>query len=276
MGTYHANSLGPLLPDIFKPEPAVYLSDARMSDPQASGTDLAVSISVAEKSRFVLKTGTDLGNAEGSAYGNLLLRNMFGGAETLSLNASAGTRTRSAYSAALSTPFASNPDIRLSLEGLASATQKPWANHEEDVKGGTLRLGWLSRAGNSHSLAYSGAWRQLTGLGAAASPTVRADAGDSVKSALAYTFTRDRRDVPMLPQSGYLLKAVSELAGWGLLGGDVSSPSLRWKSPAPSPSPSPAYPPNAPASPSAAASAWASSIPYPSATASTARSPRVA
>lgn len=208
--------------DIFRPEPTVYLADARQSDPHAAPTDLDISIRVAEKSRFILKTGTDLGNTEGSAYGNLLLRNMLGGAESLSLNASAGTRTRSAYSAALSTPVGSNPDVRLSLEALASATQKPWASHEEDVKGGTLRLAWLSAAGDAHSLAYSGAWRQLTGLGASASPTVRADAGDSVKSSLTHTFARDRRDAPMLPQSGYLARTAVELAGWGPLGGDVS------------------------------------------------------
>lgn len=209
--------------DIFKPSPTVYLADARQNDPSAAGTDLDISIRVAEKSRFILKTGTDLGNTEGSAYGNLLWRNMFGGAETLSLNASAGTRTRSAYSAAFATPVAAGrPDLRLSLEGLASATQKPWASHEEVLKGGAVRLAWLSAGGDAHNLAYAGTWRQLTGLGGAASATVRADAGDTVKSAIAHTFTRDRRDNPMLPQSGYLVRTVSELAGWGPLAGDVS------------------------------------------------------
>ena len=147
---------------------------------------------------------------------------MFGGAETLSLNASAGTRTRSAYSAAFSTPVNSRPDLRLSLEGLASATQKPWASHEEVLKGGAVRLSWLSEFGDAHNLAYTGTWRQLTGLSGGASATVRTDAGDSVKSAIAHTFTRDRRDNPMLPQSGYLLRTVTELAGWGPLAGDVS------------------------------------------------------
>ena len=52
-----------------------------------------MSIRVKEKSRFLLKTGTDVGNTEGSAYGNLLWRNIFGGAESLSLNASASMRT---------------------------------------------------------------------------------------------------------------------------------------------------------------------------------------
>lgn len=174
----------------------------------------------------MLKTGTDLGNTEGSGYINLLWRNMLGGAEHLSVNASAGTRTRSAYTAAFSAPVDSNPDLRVSVEGLSSDTQKSWASHEEVSKGGAVRAVWLSPSHDLHNLAYSGTWRQITGLSAAASPTVRADAGDSMKSALTYTYTRDRRDNPLLPQRGYLFKSITELAGVGPLRGDVAF----WKS----------------------------------------------
>jgi len=200
----------------------VYLAGANESDPSAAVGDLNVSIVLAEASRFILKTGTDLGNTEGSAYGNLLWRNVFGGAESLSLNASLGTRTRSAYSAAFSTPINSNPDLRASVEGLSSTTQKPWASHEEVFNGGKVKLDWLTSARNLHSLNYSGAWRQVTGLTGAASPTVRDDAGDTFKHAVTHTFTRDRRDNPLLPHSGYYVRTRNELAGWGPLGGDVS------------------------------------------------------
>jgi outer membrane protein insertion porin family len=177
---------------------------------------------VKEKSRLVFSAGTDFGNAEGSAYTNAVARNIFGGAETLSVNASTGTRTRSAYNATFSAPINGNPDLRLAVDALRSATQKPWASHEEQLTGANLRLAWLTETKDSHALAYSGVWRQLTGLAATASPTVRADAGDSLKSSLTHTFTRDRRDNPMLPQRGYLLRTISELAGWGPLNGDVS------------------------------------------------------
>jgi outer membrane protein insertion porin family len=208
----------------------VRLSDARSSDQNAAGTDLDIAISVREKSRLIFKAGTDVGNAEGSAYTNALWRNMFGGAETLSINASAGTRTRSAYSASFTTPVNSNPDVRFSLEGLASSTQKPWASHEEVLKGATARFAWLARPtgttyggpSDTHTISYSHVWRQVTGLAEGASPTVRADAGDSLKSSITHTFTRDRRDNPMLPQNGYLFKTTSELAGWGPLRGDVA------------------------------------------------------
>ena len=147
---------------------------------------------------------------------------MFGGAEMLTLNAKAGTRTRSAYSANLSAPVLSDPDRRISLEGLASAAEKPWASHEEVVKGGSLRFSWFNTERDTHSVEYSGAWRQITGLGQGASPTVRQDAGDTIKSAIKHTFHRERRDNPQLPQSGYMLRSGLELAGIGPLGGDVS------------------------------------------------------
>jgi outer membrane protein insertion porin family len=202
----------------------VFLSEAARPEaaPPTDRTDLDISIRVKEKSRMVFSAGTDFGNTEGSAYTNAVARNIFGGAETLSVNASTGTRTRSAYNATFSTPINGNPDLRFSAEALRSATQKAWASHEEHLAGGNLRLAWLSENSDTHALAYSTVWRQLTGLAATASPTVRADAGDSLKSSLTHTFTRDRRDNPMLPQRGYLLRTVSELAGWGPLRGDVS------------------------------------------------------
>lgn len=140
----------------------------------------------------------------------------------LTLNAKAGTCTRSAYSANLSAPVLSNPDMRISLEALSSAVEKPWASHEEVLKGGTVRFSWLNRQRDTHSVEYSGSWRQITGLTADASPTIRQDAGDTIKSAIKHAFYRERRDNPQLPQSGYMVRTGLELAGVGPLGGDVA------------------------------------------------------
>ena len=188
--------------------------------------NINVYLAVREKSRVLLKTGTDLGNAEGSAYGNLLWRNVLGGAETLNLNASLGTRTRSAYQATFETPILSDPDFRLEIGGIASSTQKSWASHEEVLKGGWSKLRWMSESGHRHEFGYNGFWRQMTGLAEHASPTVRADAGDSVKSSVFHSWANDKRDNPLLPSRGYYAKAFNELAGLGPLKGDVSF----WKS----------------------------------------------
>lgn len=212
--------------DVFQQPISVYLDQTPPTDGQAGPTNINVYYSVKEKSRVLLKTGTDLGNAEGSAYGNLLWRNVLGGAENLNFNASLGTRTRSAYQAAFDTPILSDPDFRLELGGIASATQKSWASHEEVLKGGWGKLRWLSRSGQRHELGYNGFWRQVTGLAENASPTVRANAGDSVKSSLFHSWAVDRRDNPFLPSRGYYAKTFNELAGWGPMKGDVAF----WKS----------------------------------------------
>ncbi|KAL8715148.1 MAG: hypothetical protein Q9220_001105 [cf. Caloplaca sp. 1 TL-2023] len=191
------------------------------TDPSSTPTDIDIYISAREKGRIALKVGTEAGNAEGSASTNLNLRNIFGGAESLNLNASIGSRTRTAYQANFEAPILANPNLRGEFGGLASSTQKIWASHEEAVKGGWAKLKWLGRGGR-HDLCYSGLWRQVTGLAEKASPIVRGDAGDSVKSSITYSVTNDQRDYPLLPQSGYFSRSTLELAGWGPLQGDVA------------------------------------------------------
>lgn len=105
---------------------------------------------------------------------------------------------------------------------LASSTQNGFASHEEVLKGGWTKTRWVSDGGARHELGYSGTWRQITGLGNSASPTVRGDAGDSFKSSITHTWIKDRRDNPLLPTSGYFTKSILELAGWGPLQGDVA------------------------------------------------------
>ncbi|KAB2577075.1 SAM50-like protein SPAC17C9.06 [Lasiodiplodia hormozganensis] len=222
--------------DIFKSPISVYVDRPDKSNPSTTPTDIDVYLHARERSRYTIKTGTEAGSAEGSAYASAQLRNLFGGAESLNAHASAGTRTRSAYSAYFDTPILSNPDLRWEIGGLASSTLKSWASHEEVLKGGSTKLKWQSSGGHRHELAYSGFWRQITGLAATASPTVRADAGDSFKSSISHTYTLDRRDFPLLPSRGYLLKTVAELAG-GPLKGDVGFGKLELESQAALPFP---------------------------------------
>jgi outer membrane protein insertion porin family len=204
----------------------MFIDKPSPTDPSSTSTDINIYLSARERGRINLKTGTDIGNVEGSAYGNLLWRNIFGGAESLSLNASKGTRTRSSYQAVFDTPVASDPDKCITIDAVASSTHRPWASHEEGLVGGGVKYNWDIKSGSRHQVAYTGAWRQITNLAAGASPTVRNDAGDSVKSSISHTWTSDRRDHPLLPSRGYLLKTVSEIAGWGPLRGDVAF----WKS----------------------------------------------
>ncbi|KAK5740689.1 hypothetical protein LTR17_004494 [Elasticomyces elasticus] len=228
--------------DIFQQPISTYIDTPDQTDASTTPTDHAVFITAKERGRYTIKTGTEAGTAEGSAYVNAQLRNIFGGAESLNAHASLGTRTRSAYSANFDTPILSNPDLRWQIGGLASSTLKPWASHEEVLKGGNTRFLWQTGARSKHEFMYSGLWRQVTGLAEKASPTVRADAGDSFKSSLSHTWTNDTRDLPMLPSRGYLLKTVTELAGFGPLAGDVGFGKFQFESQAAVPVPIPGIP----------------------------------
>jgi outer membrane protein insertion porin family len=207
---------------IFKSPVSVFIDRAEPTNPTTSPTDFDVYFSAFERGNYTIKTGTEAGASEADAYVNAELRNVFGGAESVNAHASLGTRTRSAYSLAFDTPILSNPDLRFQLNGFASSTLKSFASHEEVLKGGNSKLTWLTPGGHKHEIGYSGTWRQVTGLAEKASPSVRADAGDSFKSGITHTWTNDKRDYPLLPSRGYLMKTVSELAGFSLLKGDVA------------------------------------------------------
>lgn len=210
------------LSDIFYEPISLFIDRPDQSDPSTTPTDLDIFLSVREKPKLFLRTGTNVGNAEGDAYANGVLRNIFGGAETLNVNASLGTRTKSAYEASFETPILSNPDFRWQFGGLSSSTSKIWSSHEEALKGGWTKLRWMAPGGGKHELSYNGIWRQVTGLASNASPTVRGDAGDSVKSSLTHTWVKDQRDNPLLPTRGLFNRSTLELAGWGPLQGDVA------------------------------------------------------
>ncbi|TID25205.1 OMP85 family outer membrane protein [Venturia nashicola] len=206
---------------IYKSPVTAFVDKADPSNPLSTPTDLNVFFQAQERGRYTLKTGTEAGSSEGSAYVDAHLRNIFGGAESLGAHASLGTRTRSSYSALFNTPILSNPDRQFEIGGLVSSTLKPWASHEERLRGGDAKFRWITEGGQKHEFGYSGIWRQITGLAENASPTVRLNAGDSFKSSLTHTWVNDKRDYPLLPSRGYLLKTISEIAGFGPLKGDV-------------------------------------------------------
>jgi outer membrane protein insertion porin family len=226
-------------PGIFHYPISVYVDKPDQAEPSSTPTDLKVYFHAKERGLYTIKTGTEAGTSEASVYGNAEFRNLFGGAESLNVHAARGTRTRSVYSAAFSTPVLSNPDLRWEISGLTSSALKPWSSHEELLKGGSSKFKWETGSGHTHELGYSGLWRQVTSLASDASPTVRLDAGDSFKSSLSHTWINEQRDNPLLPSRGYYFKSVAELAGYGPLKGDVGFGKLEFESQAALPIPIP-------------------------------------
>lgn len=181
---------------------------------------LAATLTMQERGRLSLRTGTDIGSNDASGYTHVELRNLLGGAESVSLSLATGLRERAIFDLILATPVNANPDTVLTA-GVSRATRSKWySSHEEMVRSLHTGLRFVTALGQ-HSLSYTGSWRKVTGLGDDASAALRAEAGDSVKSSLTHTVVHERRDDPRLPTRGYMLRHSLELAGIGGLGGDA-------------------------------------------------------
>ncbi|KAG0302522.1 hypothetical protein BGZ98_007427 [Dissophora globulifera] len=174
---------------------------------------------VTEASRLQIKTGTEAGNAEASMYGAMTLKNVFGGAETLSTSMAFGTRTSSAFQFAFATPLLADPDKNLSFNLFSQARNNTqWSSYEEELKGGSLKYTTLSPLGY-HEFAYEGNWREVCRPAEKASLSIREQCGHSLKSALTHMWIHDMRDEPLMPSTGHFVRVIQEYAG---LGGDVN------------------------------------------------------
>ncbi|KAG0257915.1 hypothetical protein BG011_003685 [Mortierella polycephala] len=190
------------------------------SDPWLQGhKDLVdLGIWIKEGSRIQIKTGTEAGNAEASMYGAMTVKNIFGGAETLSTGMAFGTRTSSAFQFSLATPLLADPDKTLSFNLFSQARNNTqWSSYEEELKGGSLKYSTLSPLGY-HEFAYEGHWREICRPSEKASLSIREQCGHSLKSALTHMWTHDTRDESLMPSTGHFVSLVQEYAG---LGGDV-------------------------------------------------------
>lgn len=174
-----------------------------------------------ESSRYMLRTGVDIGDNEGTGNITAQLNNIWGGGESLQAHYARGTKTRAAFQGILSTPLNANPETRLELTAhQTSMNCRPYGEYDELKR--ALLLSYrncpLVPGYAQHEVAYSAAWREIAGLGPLASPGLRGAAGHSLKSSVRYTVTQDGRDSPTVPTSGTLSQISVELAG---LGGDV-------------------------------------------------------
>lgn len=114
-------------------------------------------------------------------------------------------------------PLNGNPDVNLTLGGYSTNTDVPRSGYREASKGLLAGLAFPSTLG-SHNVQWDGVWRDLGALSRTTPFPVREQAGHTLKSSVQHTVTTDTRDDVILPNSGYLVKAVQEYAG---LGGNV-------------------------------------------------------
>ncbi|CAN6660355.1 sorting assembly machinery 50 kDa subunit [Trichomonascus vanleenenianus] len=158
---------------------------------------------------FVAKTGTNVGDGEGTGYMKFTVKNLLGAAEIVSLDATVGTRTRSSYILDASMPFANSAKWRAELAAYLVTRAAPYASHEQIVR--TL----VAKLRNSHSeFGYEATWRSINAVkDSLMSGSVRDQAGDGIKTSVYYNYTRDTRDHHLLPTRGNLFKLSQEIAG---------------------------------------------------------------
>ncbi|KAJ2781236.1 hypothetical protein H4R18_003000 [Coemansia javaensis] len=177
--------------------------------------------------RYAIRTGVDVGDNEGSASVTARLGNIWGGGESLEASYMRGTKTAAAFHGLLAAPVGADPLRRIELgASQIAADARPYAAHDDVRRRATLAYHHhrhhhaAGPAGTTHEVRYVAEWRDICGLGADASPTLRSEAGHTLKSSVAYTVGYDDRDSRTVPTSGSLARATAEACG--LLGGSVS------------------------------------------------------
>ncbi|KAJ2315568.1 hypothetical protein IWW54_000199 [Coemansia sp. RSA 2705] len=190
-----------------------------LDQPQNGGEGIDVHFSCLDGSRYAIRTGVNVGDDEGTASVTGQLNNIWGGGELLEANYSRGSKTQAAFQGLLSVPVNADPQRQLRLcASQAAMDNRPYSAHDEIRR--TLSTAYRASGfnGTTHELQYLMSWRDICNLGLGASPTLRGEAGHSLKSAIAYTLAHDDRDSHTVPIRGSLVKLSTELAG---LLGDV-------------------------------------------------------
>lgn len=145
--------------------------------------------------------------------------NLFGRAEKLSIEYQVSKRARKGINIDLKAPLKPwtyhNPVITTSI--FQNYTDKPWSGFHQVDRGLLSDLSFNSFADINHSFRWAGIWREIQTTGS--SFQIREQSGHSLKSSIFHTMTLDRRDGPLLPNLGYLVRLNQEYAG---LGGDTN------------------------------------------------------
>ncbi|OJA14753.1 hypothetical protein AZE42_03187 [Rhizopogon vesiculosus] len=192
----------------------------RSRDHLAKDGDVDIVLNTREKGRLYIKTATEFGNNEGSVSVTGRVRNVFGGAELLEGHYSAGTKTRRSFQGLFSLPL--SPSLRtrgqLSLFNMERDLSS-FASCSESSHGfkATINSDWGTQG--VHEVAYQVVLRHINNLAPNASVSIRTDAGQTIKSSISHSWTKDTRDDKITASRGYYGKLFQELAG---LSGDVS------------------------------------------------------
>ncbi|CEP15494.1 hypothetical protein [Parasitella parasitica] len=173
-----------------------------------------VTLHLKEKDKGLFETKVNVGNHQAELSGGVGLRNIFGGAESVSASFAFGNRTKAAVEGAFETPFRGNANTRIGVFVNGSIRDHSLVYpYKESAKATGVRLrGWTQYG--EHEVAYAVTHRDVTAL-STASQGVRSQSGANEKTSVFHSFVRDQRDDAVLPTKGHYIGVFQELAGLG-------------------------------------------------------------
>lgn len=175
--------------------------------------DKVLSIQLPAASKFVAKVGTNVGQSEGSGYIRGTVCNASGWGEIVTVDTSAGTRTRSSHLLNVSVPIPLRSCVGWKAETLAYSSERmfEWASSKAYVKGFTARFS----KGLSHSFGLDAVLRTFTSTKHTGNPHLFRDAGNSLKTSIFHNWRYDTRVPTELIQgdgAGYMIDVHNEIA----------------------------------------------------------------
>ncbi|BES91824.1 Sorting and assembly machinery [Nesidiocoris tenuis] len=220
----HLNRLG-----IFK---KIAIDIETSKGPESSPYGYEVTFHVHEVDLMSVALSTQLANNEALLSVRGSLTNVLGKAEGLRGEYSYGTLKTNNMALIMSKPFLTKLEPVGSASIFRNDSDWPVSGYRLRDTGMMLDLALSVTSQMRHNLQYEVDWRQLYPSSKYAAFEVREDAGHKLKSALRHILTLDRRDNPIFPVSGTMLKTTVEYSGLGgninFLKGDLA---MQWNVP---------------------------------------------
>ncbi|KAK6204750.1 surface antigen-domain-containing protein [Scheffersomyces amazonensis] len=163
--------------------------------------------------KFSAKTGTNIGNGEGDGYIQFQFRNLFGGAENLSFDATTGTKTKSSYLLNYNMPVFNNSNYINENLFYINTRKLEHIQSEVTTQGFSNKIfTQYDNTNFNHEFILENFWKVLQNKGSK-SMTILNQSGSSFKSSVIYNLIYDSRDNSHLPSIGRYFRFGLEYSG---------------------------------------------------------------
>lgn len=172
--------------------------------------DIVPTLQLQPIKKFSAKTGTNIGNGEGDGYLQFQWRNVLGGGEKFTFDATKGTKTHSSYLLNFTQPISP----WWLWDSIIFKNSRQMGQAELFLRGirTTLKSGFYGDLPVNHELHWENLWRSTKATSTHASDYLLFQGGDDLKSSLCHIMTIDDRDNAISPTRGNYAKLLNELA----------------------------------------------------------------